>query len=185
MTAVHLTGPRLVLREIEPGDADALLDIYGDPAVTRHLSFGPCTPEQVDLIVERSIAGAAEEPRTEYSLAVARVDRHELIGSVRLATERQRAASIGFALHPAVWGQGFGPEAVALLCALGFDHLGLHRLWAARSPLNEASARTLLRAGMTQEGRIRDHFLVDGVWRDSITYSILEQEWAPISGQWS
>ncbi|WP_435651569.1 GNAT family N-acetyltransferase [Kitasatospora purpeofusca] len=45
-----------------------------------------------------------------------------------------------------------------------------------------ASARTLLRAGMTKDGRIRDHVFVHGAWRDSITYSILEHEWAPIDG---
>ncbi len=107
---------------------------------------------------------------------------HRLIGYARLATEPQQAATIGFALHPAAWGKGLGTETVHLLCALGFDVLGLHRIWAARAPLNEASARTLLRAGMTEDGRIRDHVFVHGAWRDSITYSILEHEWAPIDG---
>jgi RimJ/RimL family protein N-acetyltransferase len=60
--------------------------------------------------------------------------------------------------------------------------LGLHRIWAARSPFNEASARTLSRAGMVEEGRIRDHVFVRGAWRDSITYSILEHEWSPPAG---
>ncbi|GAA1125780.1 hypothetical protein GCM10009663_75410 [Kitasatospora arboriphila] len=69
-----------------------------------------------------------------------------------------------------------------LLCGLGVNALGLHRIWAARSPLNEASARTLLRAGMTEDGRIRDHVFSHGAWRDSITYSILEHEWTPING---
>ncbi|WP_197085044.1 GNAT family protein [Saccharothrix sp. ST-888] len=35
---------------------------------------------------------------------------------------------------------------------------------------------------MTEDGRIRDHVFVRGAWRDSITYSILEQEWSPIAG---
>ncbi|MEV8326764.1 GNAT family protein [Kitasatospora sp. NPDC056731] len=180
MTSVHLAGPRLALREVEPGDADALLAIYGDPEATRHLSFEPRTLDQVQLITDRSIASAKDNPRTEYCLAVTRLGQHDLIGYARLATEPQQAATIGFALHPAVWGRGLGTETVHLLCALAFNRLGLHRVWAARSPLNEASARTLLRAGMTEDGRIRDHVFVRGAWRDSITYSILEQEWSPI-----
>ena len=179
MTPVHLAGPRLALREVESDDTEALLAVYGDPEATRHLSFEPRTREQVQAIVSRSIASAQDSPRTEYCLAVTLLGRHELIGYARLATEPQQAATIGFALHPAVWGRGLGVETVHLLCALGFNSLGLHRIWAARSPLNEASARTLLRAGMTEDGRIRDHVFVRGAWRDSITYSILEQEWSP------
>ncbi len=182
MTPVHLTGPHLALREVEPEDADALLAVYGDPEATRHLSFEPRTPEQVQAIVDRSVTSATDTPRIEYCLAITRRGEHRLIGYARLATEPQQAATIGFALNPAEWGKGLGTETVHLLCALGFRTLGLHRIWAARSPLNEASARTLLRAGMTEDGRIRDHVFVHGAWRDSITYSILEHEWVPIDG---
>ncbi|GLX20776.1 GNAT family N-acetyltransferase [Streptomyces lavendulae] len=177
MTPVHLAGPRLALREVEPEDTADLLAIYGDPEATRHLSFEPRTPDQVQAIVDRSIASAKDTPRTEYCLAITPAGEHRLIGYARLATEPQQAATIGFALNPGEWGKGLGTETVHMLCALGFKVLGLHRIWAARSPLNEASARTLLRAGMTEDGRIRDHVFVHGAWRDSITYSILEHEW--------
>lgn len=182
MTSVHLAGPRLALREIEHEDTDALLAIYGDPEATRHLSFEPRTRDQVQAIVDRSMNSAKDSPRTEYGLAVTHLSDHRLIGYARLATEPQQAATIGFALHQAEWGKGLGTETVHLLCELGFNVLGLHRIWAARSPLNEASARTLLRAGMTEDGRIRDHVFVHGAWRDSITYSILEHEWTPVDG---
>ncbi|MFJ9774052.1 GNAT family N-acetyltransferase [Kitasatospora sp. NPDC101157] len=182
MTPVHLAGPRLAMREVEPEDTDALLAIYGDPEATRHLSFEPRTRDQVQAITARSIASANATPRTEYCLAITRLGEHRLIGYARLATEPQEAATIGFALHTAERGKGLGTETVHLLCALGFNVSGLHRIWAARSPLNEASARTLLRAGMTEDGRIRDHVFVRGAWRDSIVYSILEHEWTPIGG---
>ncbi|WP_239516140.1 MULTISPECIES: GNAT family protein [unclassified Streptomyces] len=180
MTSVHLASPRLALREVEPEDNADLLAIYGDPEATRHLSFEPRTRDQAQGIIDRSIASAKDTPRTEYCLAITPLGEHRLIGYARLATEPQQAATIGFALNPAEWGKGLGTETVHLLCTLGFKALGLHRIWAARSPLNEASARTLLRAGMTEDGRIRDHVFVHGAWRDSITYSILEHEWTPI-----
>ncbi|MGW1792730.1 GNAT family N-acetyltransferase [Streptomyces tubercidicus] len=89
---------------------------------------------------------------------------------------------LGFALLPHTWGAGLGTETVHLMCDLGFNHLDLHRIWAARAPLNSASAKTLLRAGMTEEGRIREHVLVRGAWRDSITYSVLDHEWRESDG---
>ncbi len=44
---------------------------------------------------------------------------------------------------------------VRLLLSVGFDDLRLHRIWGARSPQNEASARTMAAVGMVEEGTIR------------------------------
>ncbi|WP_329604846.1 GNAT family N-acetyltransferase [Streptomyces radicis] len=68
-------------------------------------------------------------------------------------------------------------ELVRALLTFGFDSLGPHRIWAARSPENEASRRVLDRAGLVEEGRIRHHVHVRGAWRDSIVHSIIADEW--------
>ena len=178
MRPVKYSNSRVTLREFTVDDADAVHAVYGNPKATEHLSFEPRSPEQVEAIVQRAMVSANEEPRTEYALAVT-TSSGELIGSARLAMDphQQQAATIGFALNPAYWGQGYGTETVRALMGLAFDELGLHRLWAARSPDNEASHRTLVKAGMTEEGRIRAHVHVRGKWRDSITYSVLAEEW--------
>ncbi|MGW1990206.1 GNAT family N-acetyltransferase [Embleya sp. NPDC001921] len=174
---VDITGARLGLREFRPDDVDAIVAIYGDAAATRHLSFEPRTREQVAVIVERSIASANADPRTEYATAVTRGD--DVIGFARLAMDPHspRGATIGFALRPDVWGHGYGVETVHLLAALAFRNLDLHRIWGARAPLNEVSGRTMERAGFTREGTIREHVHVRGAWRDSVVYAILDHEW--------
>ncbi|MFM9164136.1 MAG: GNAT family N-acetyltransferase, partial [Solirubrobacterales bacterium] len=43
--AFALKGPTLTLRPPEPGDAPALLELAGDPEVTRWFSWGPYTDE--------------------------------------------------------------------------------------------------------------------------------------------
>ncbi|MFM9444536.1 GNAT family N-acetyltransferase [Streptomyces acidiscabies] len=88
-----------------------------------------------------------------------------------------RAATLGFALNPTSWGTGLGTETVRLLPALAFEDLAPHRVWGARSPTNEASARTMTRAGMTVEGRIREHVHKRGAWRDSVVHGMPEREW--------
>jgi [ribosomal protein S5]-alanine N-acetyltransferase len=183
MYPVEIAGLRLRLREFTDKDVEAVFAVYGDAEATRHLSFEPRSREQVEAIVARSIVSATERPRTEYAVAVARAaaDGGDVVGFARLALDphAQRAATIGFALRPDAWGAGLGTETVHLLCALAFDHLDLHRVWAARAPRNTASAHTLRRAGLTEEGRIRHHVFVHNAWRDSITYSILAPEWTP------
>ncbi|MCJ1677890.1 GNAT family N-acetyltransferase [Streptomyces sp. APSN-46.1] len=184
MYPVTHTTPRLALREITHDDVDAVHAVYGNEEATRHLSFEPRTREQVGSIIARSVTSAAANPRDEYCLAVTARETEGLIGYARLALDphQQKAATIGFALRPEAWGQGLGTETVHALLGLAFDQLGLHRVWAARAPLNTASHKTLIRAGMTEEGRIREHVHVGGAWRDSLTYSILDHEWRPSEG---
>ncbi|MEV6588161.1 GNAT family N-acetyltransferase [Streptomyces acidicola] len=185
MFPVRRSSPRLELRELAHEDLDAVLAIYGSPEATEHLSFEPRTPEQVAQIVSRSIASATATPRTEYALAVIERDTAGLIGFGRLATDphQQRGATMGFALCPDAWGVGYGIETVRLLLGLGFEDLDLHRIWGARSPLNDASAKTMAAAGMAEEGTIREHIFKARRWRDSVVHAILDREWAAISQQ--
>ncbi|MDX2705631.1 GNAT family protein [Streptomyces sp. PA03-6a] len=181
MDPVTRHDARLFLRELTLDDVDAVHAIYGSPEATEHLSFSPRSREEVGGIVARGIASATATPRDEFAAGVVERESGQLIGYARLALDphQQRAATIGFALHPNVWGVGYGRETVHLLLTRAFEGLVLHRVWAARSPHNTASERTLLAAGMTEEGRIRGHVFVRGAWRDSITYGILRDEWQP------
>ncbi|MFE9939309.1 GNAT family N-acetyltransferase [Streptomyces hirsutus] len=181
MYPVKRSRERLDLRELASDDVDAMLAIYGSAEATEHMSFAPRTRDQVEQIVARSIAAATATPRTEYALAVVERETAELIGFGRLATDphQQRGATMGFALRPASWGVGYGRETVRLLLGVGFDDLGLHRVWGARSPFNQASARTMAAAGMVEEGLIREHVLKAGKWRDSVVHAILDREWRP------
>ncbi len=175
MYPVELTGSAVTLRELAETDTTELHKVYGNDEATRHLSFEPRTIDQVEAIIKAAMDSATADPRTEYMLAVAAADG-ELIGSARLATGEYDSAQIGFALRPDHWGQGKGLETVRLLQRLGFIELGLHRIWGARGPLNEASARTMLAAGMIEEGTIRGHLFTRGSWRDSVVHSILAEE---------
>ncbi|GCB47511.1 GNAT family N-acetyltransferase [Streptomyces sp. NL15-2K] len=180
MHPVHRLSRRLELREFQADDADAVFAIYGSEMATEHLSFEPRTLDEVRQIVTRSIEAATSDPRSEHALAVVERSTGTLVGAGRLALDPHQpgGATMGFALRPASWGSGYGVETVRLLLGLGFEELGLHRIWGARSPANEASAKTMDRAGMAEEGRIREHVRKGGVWRDSIVHAILDREWA-------
>jgi ribosomal-protein-alanine N-acetyltransferase len=177
---VKIEGPRIALREFADADASALHGIYGDPTVTRHLSFEPRTLDQVKAIISGAVDDSRREPRTVYMLAAIQRNTDELVGSARLAIdERPHSAQIGFAIGAGQWRLGLGTETVNLLLRFGFGELGLHRIWAARSPENLASDVLLRKVGFVEEGRIRHHVGKQGNWRDSITYSILDDEWNP------
>ncbi|WP_346655841.1 GNAT family N-acetyltransferase [Streptomyces sp. RFCAC02] len=142
MRPVTHSSVRRTLREITVDDVDALHAIHGSAEVTRHLSFESRTRDQVGVIVARAVVAATVRPRSEYALAVTGRADGRLIGFARLATEPQRAATVGFALHPGHWGRGYGTDVVRALLVLGFDGLGTHRVWAARSPTTRRRARS-------------------------------------------
>ncbi|WP_067483950.1 GNAT family N-acetyltransferase [Actinomadura hibisca] len=181
MYPVKLSCAQVELREFTSADIDGVLAVYGDPAVTEHLSFEPRTRDQVVATLNSVMTAAKAEPRTEYSLAAASVATGDVIGFARLAIDAQHpgqsSAQLGFALRADHWRQGLGAETVRLLLQLGFAELGLHRLWGARSPDNNGSGRLMTRLGMIEEGRIRGHIRIGDGWRDSIVHSILEEEW--------
>ncbi|MCX4761932.1 GNAT family N-acetyltransferase [Streptomyces sp. NBC_01275] len=186
MYPVKRSSPRLTLRELTADDVAAVFAIYGNEEATEHLSFEPRTRDQVGEIIARSVASAAAVPRSEYALMVIERESDDAVGFGRIAMDphQQRGATFGFALRPDAWGVGYGVETVRLLLSLGFDELGLHRIWGARSPFNQGSAKTMSAAGMTEEGTIREHILKAGNWRDSVVHAILDREWAALRPTW-
>ncbi|MFD7895499.1 GNAT family N-acetyltransferase [Streptomyces sp. NPDC059743] len=179
MHPISRHSERLEVRELQTADADDVFAVYGDERATEHLSFDPRTRDEVAQIIARSMASATTDPRQEFALAVTERETGRLIGLSRLALDPHQpsGATLGFALRPDAWGTGYGTETVRLLLAVGFTDLGLHRIWGARSPVNEASARTMRAAGMVEEGRIREHIKKRGQWRDSVVHAILDREW--------
>ncbi|MEU0763620.1 GNAT family protein [Streptomyces microflavus] len=185
MYPISRHSQRLSLRELSHRDAEEVFAIYGDARATEHMSFDPRSRDNVEAIVARFITSATMDPRQEYALAVTNISSGQLIGVGRLALDphQPRAATFGFALRPDTWGHGYGTETVRLLLACAFEDLELHRVWGARSPQNTASARTLERAGLAQEGYIREHVQRGGKWRDSVTHSILDHEYLGVPPQ--
>jgi RimJ/RimL family protein N-acetyltransferase len=176
---VEIHGPRLTLRDFTPGDLGGVLAVVGDERVTHHLSFDTKDEAQALRYLDAAVARARSQPRPDYFLAIIENASAALVGFVRLGLTGVRAADLGYGLRHESWGRGYATEAAAQLIGFGFLRLGLHRISAAVGPENIASQRVIERLGMQYEGRIRDHVFTNGAWRDSLTYSILEDEWQP------
>ncbi|MET1000891.1 MAG: GNAT family protein [Acidimicrobiia bacterium] len=177
---VELAGGDVRLREMEADDLDALMAIVSDETTIAHTTIEriPSRADEAEFLAG-VVAHRAEEPRLRYELGV--VAAGEFIGLARLYVDRpeQRCGDLGYMIRRDHWGQGVATAATRLLVRFGFDEIGLHRIWACHDPDNSASGRVLEKAGLTHEGRIRDHLFVRGRWRDSVTYSILEHERSP------
>ncbi|MEO6472186.1 MAG: GNAT family protein, partial [Aeromicrobium sp.] len=90
-----------------------------------------------------------------------------------------RTVAIGFTwLGKKYWRTGINSEAKLLLLSRAFDDLGAVRVVWHTDNLNERSQAAIERLGAQREGALRKHRKrVDGTWRDTIVYSMLDDEW--------
>ncbi|MFG2502211.1 GNAT family N-acetyltransferase [Streptomyces sp. NPDC048441] len=191
--SVLIEGTTLRLREFLPSDVEGVLGIFGDPRTTREFGMPPFRRPEAAALVEQARAGARRTPRSHYRLGVSEIATGELIGSAKLIVEDQsaeggmvrvgyRSAEVGLALRADRVSVGHSVEIGFLLGILGFDRLGLHRVWSGFMPSNIAAQRAIEKAGMVREGRLRHYGHVDGVWHDIVQYSILEDDWKALRG---
>ena len=80
---------------------------------------------------------------------------------------------IAISLAEAARGRGVGTAAQILLRDYLLDHTTMHRIQAITDVLNVAEQRALVKAGFTQEGRLRGAQWRSGAWHDQYLYSFL------------
>jgi [ribosomal protein S5]-alanine N-acetyltransferase len=166
---------RLVLRELDPSDLDAVHRYASDPEVTRHVGWGPNDEATTRAFLSRARELARAKPRAAWDLGIVERASGALIGGCGAYERRpeHRDWEIGYVLARSHWRRGFGSEAVGALVELVFAELGAHRVFALVDPENAASAALLRGLGFRLEGHQRADRLVRGEWRDSLVFARL------------
>ena len=174
-----LQTQRLILREFQGDDFDAIHAYGSDPEVSRYMVWGPNTPEETRAFLERTLDAQAVWPRRAVSAAVELADGGGLIGAaeLRVIDPDNRTGEFGYTFHRDAWGQGYGPEAASALLRQGFEQLGLHRITATCDVRNRRSWRAMETLGLRREALFRKDVRVKGRWRDTYLYALLKEEW--------
>ncbi len=68
-------------------------------------------------------------------------------------------------------------EAMKLLYELAFDSLGLERIWGMVAVENRLMTKWQKYLGMTEEGRLRRHYYLNGEFQDAVCLGILADEY--------
>lgn len=166
---------RLVIRDFTREDWKEVHAYASDSKVTEYTIWGPNTEEETLEYIKMVLEMQKAEPRIGYELGVVLKESGRIIGGCGLHMEGQNA-EIGYCFHPDYWGKGYASEAAGAMLALGFNELGVHRIYATCRPANIGSAGVMKRNGMTKEGHLRQHMYHKGKYHDSYLYSILKDE---------
>ena len=165
MSAIRLTGPRVLLRSTTADDAARLLPIRNEREVRRWWS--DLEPGEMEEFVA-----------DEHSLAI-EVDG-EVVGAIQFFEEDDpmyRHANIDLYLTTSRHGQGLGSEAVRVLARHLLDERGHHRLTIDPAAANRAAIRAYEKVGFRPVGVMRSYERgPDGTFHDGLLMELLAED---------
>ena len=149
------------------------------PKVSQFKQWRPNTEENTLTYMQQVIENKKKDKPSRYVYAIKEVSQERIIGAAELfqIDFLNKSGEIGYIVHPDYWGKGIGTNVARQLLMIGFSEFHFHRIHATCDAKNIGSSRVLEKIGMTLEGRIRENILLPTGWRDSLLYSILENEW--------
>lgn len=169
-----LETERLILRKITHADDDAMYEIRTDD---RHYQFigNPTKPTKKEVVekVQRAIDLHAENNGISWGITLK--GNPKAIGSVdywRMIKAHHRC-EIGYMLHPDHYQQGIMYEALMATINYAFKNIKLHTIEANISPQNIASRKLVEKCGFVQEGLLKESYLYNGEFLDTVIYSLI------------
>jgi RimJ/RimL family protein N-acetyltransferase len=153
-----------------------------DPEIWRFTLVVVQTPEEMRGYMD----AALELQRSGTTLPFVTIERSsgQIVGSTRFGNydPANRRIEIGWTWIAPRWQRtAINTEAKYLMLAHAFEKLHCVRVELKTDVLNTPSRKAMLRIGAKEEGVLRKHSLVwDGRYRDSIYYSILDDEWPTV-----
>ncbi|PIP54941.1 MAG: hypothetical protein COX07_02600 [Bacteroidetes bacterium CG23_combo_of_CG06-09_8_20_14_all_32_9] len=152
---------------------------YSDEEVMKWA--GPDTHKSIDntLLFIKTITKANSDGKMIY-WAVHDKQSKKVIGDISLYPDmKHRFASAGTFLMKTFWRQGIMTEAMQPVLWFAFNKLLLHRVEAQVFSEHIASIKLYEKLGFKKEGLLRQNFLINGTFCNSIMYSLLKDEFIP------
>lgn len=173
-----LKTKRLLLRKLHYQDADLLYRELGcNPEITRYTGWNPYFT--LNAAKEKVAGDIANYGKIGcYSWMIQCGNR--AVGTVGTYGYEAdiSAIEIGYSIFQFAWGNGFASEAVCEVVKFLFESKKINRVHAWCHADNAASARVLEKAGMKQEGLLKQAMRsADGSLADQKLFGIIQDEW--------
>jgi [ribosomal protein S5]-alanine N-acetyltransferase len=175
--SIALHGPTLTLRLPVREDAAALLELAGDPEVTRWFSWGPYTSIEQPLYYIDGLESWRDTGEQLDFLVVHREHGPAGITGLNEFSPRDLRCMVGTWFGRRFWGTGANRESKALIAYLAFEVLGMHRLGSYSNPANVRSTKALLGVGFQQEGVLRSWHRHGEEYYDVNIFGMLRSDW--------
>jgi RimJ/RimL family protein N-acetyltransferase len=162
-----------------------LAEIGLDPEIWRHTVAVARTPKEMGAYVE----SALQLQREGTSLPFVTIERPtgQVVGSTRFGNydPANHRIEVGWTWLARPWQRtAINTEAKYLMLTHAFEELRCARVELKTDALNARSRNAILRIGAKEEGILRRHTLMwTGRYRDTVYYSILDDEWSRVKSR--
>ena len=169
-----LETPRLWLRPPTGADLAHVQRYATREAFYRYLDMDVPTPGSVERYLDSVIAASEDPNATVCVFAIEPKEAGRIGGLIRIEVDDDASGSgnVGYSLDDDFRGRGYTTEALKAMVRLGFETLGLERIWATVDTRNARSWKVLERAGFRRESRMSGHRSIRGAPGDSYLYAI-------------
>lgn len=155
----YLETKRLLLRAVKAEDAQALFDIYGDPATNLYNPNGPYpTLAYAEARLAAWLRGWREDGYGQW--AVARLEAPEQVigfgGIAKRDYGGELRLNLGYRFATAAWGIGYASETAGAALRCAFERLQAPAVYGLVRPANLASIRVLEKQGFQPIGQLPD-----------------------------
>jgi RimJ/RimL family protein N-acetyltransferase len=121
-----------------------------------------------------------KDPPAEYLFGIRTHEGDKLVGFIDLegAMFPHREAFVGIGLgERAMWGKGYGTDAMQVILRYAFQELNLRRVSLDTFAYNPRAVRSYEKAGFVHEGRARGFLYRERQRWDMLYMGILREEW--------
>ncbi|MBE5776036.1 MAG: GNAT family N-acetyltransferase [Clostridiales bacterium] len=163
-------GKKVLLRALDNSDLMASLDHMNDYETMRGVTSGLILPSNVDDEA-RFFSAQSRSNRGEYQFAIETLEGRRYIGRCGLihVDWKNRLAELAILIgEKNARGQGFGTDAVDVLCRFAFEEMGLHKLSVRVFAFNTAALRCYEKCGFEREGVLKKEYFREGKFHDVI-----------------
>jgi len=173
-----LRGAGVLLRDVQPSDAPALMAALSREEVSRFIAAPPSTQEALEnyIVLARDRRGRGES----LSLAIVPERTGVAVGLFQLRPVEPHFAVTewGFALGSGFWGGGLFQAAAPLVIDFAFNVLGARRLEARAAVHNARGNAALRKIGAVQEALLRQSWFRGEEAIDQVLWAIIAEEWS-------
>ncbi|WP_417217771.1 GNAT family N-acetyltransferase [Alcanivorax sp.] len=179
---VRLEGQHVVLEPLQQAHADDLAEATADGALWTLWYTTVPDPQGVAEYIDTALRG--RDQHGDMPFAVRHRASGKVIGSTRFfrVDEDNRRLELGHTWYARRFQRSaVNSECKLLLLGHAFETLNAIAVELRTHWHNQASRTAIARLGAKQDGVLRHHTRsADGVYRDTVVFSILEQEWPAV-----
>lgn len=168
----------MTIRKLEEKDLAGMLEWMHDEEVTRYLQadFASMTQDAARSFIED--ARKQDKHSTAWHFAIVD-DDDEYMGTISLKNIDHTSKNAEYAIVTSkrAHGKGFARKASEDILAVGFNELGLERIYLCVTTDNVPANKLYQKLGFIEEGVWRKHLFINAAYHDLRWYGLLKEDY--------